>query len=216
MQLTLAALTGSDTQHLFEDERAALLDAGGAIGDAAAIDVHVLLLVLEHPVVGCQLDRWRRGTAVGRAAAGGEGDQVGPAGHLTGGRDRVVAGGVHEHQALGSHGLRVLIHIDQVAGACLGHCAQGFLEDSGQPPCLVAGRGVVVQFGVHTLAVVFPPANARHQLLPHLTAYRAAREQVLGTIDFRSFGENGGTTGGHQAVNGIAQCRVGGDPRIAI
>ncbi|MNO95576.1 hypothetical protein D3C76_872210 [compost metagenome] len=172
--------------------------------------------MLEHPVVGGQLDRRRRGAAVGRATAGGEGDQVGPASHLAGGRNRVVTGGIHEHQALGAHRFRILVHIDQVAGAGLGHRTEGLLEDGGQAPGLVAGRGVVVQFGVHALAVVFPPADAGHQFFANLAADRTAGQQVLGTVDFRGLGENRGATGGHQTVDGIAQRRVGGNAGIAI
>ncbi|MNE28429.1 hypothetical protein D3C80_1218700 [compost metagenome] len=39
---------------------------------------------------------------------------------------------------------------------------------------------------------------------------------MLGTVDFRSLGEDRRAPGGHQAVHGVAQCRVGGDARIAI
>lgn len=39
---------------------------------------------------------------------------------------------------------------------------------------------------------------------------------MLGAIDFRSFREDRSAASGHQAIHGIAQCRVGGDARIAI
>ena len=110
----------------------------------------------------------------------------------------------------------ILVDIDQVAGAGLGHRTQGFLEDGGQASGLVAGRRVVVQFGVHAPAVVLPPVDARDEFFAHLAAHGAARQQMLGAIDFRGFGQDRGTAGRHQAVNGIAERRVGGDARVTV
>ena len=55
---------------------AALLFDGDAVEDVAAVDVHVVLHAAVGVVVGGELDRGRRLEAEGRAAAGGEGDDV--------------------------------------------------------------------------------------------------------------------------------------------
>ncbi|MNH33167.1 hypothetical protein D3C79_936630 [compost metagenome] len=111
-------------QHHLVDVQAPFFDGHAAVGDAAAIDIHVIFLGFPQARVGRQLDRRGGRAAVGRAAAGGEGDQVGPASDLAGGRDRVVAGRVHEHQAMGAHRFCVFVDIHQVTGASLGHRPQ--------------------------------------------------------------------------------------------
>src|SRR6185369_6844732 len=99
-ELALGLLAGGDAQDGGEDLRAFLLD-GDAVEDVAAVDVHVALHAAVDVVVGGELDRGRGLAAVGRAAARREAEHVAAAGHLAGGRDGVVAGGVHVDEALG-------------------------------------------------------------------------------------------------------------------
>src|SRR6185437_13749691 len=76
--LGLGLLARSDRENLVEDLLALVRDRD-AVDDVAAIDVHVL----DHPavglIVGGELDRGGRLAAIGRAAAGGEAEDVGPA-----------------------------------------------------------------------------------------------------------------------------------------
>src|SRR6218665_1150117 len=106
---------------------------------------------------GVGLGRGRGRAAVGGAAPGGKADQVGPAGHLAGGADRVVARCVHVDQAVLRDRLGVFVHRLQVAGAALGDRAERFFQDRGQAARLVARRGVVVHLALVDGRVVLPP-----------------------------------------------------------
>jgi hypothetical protein len=108
--------------------------------------------------VGGQLQAGRRRAAVGRPAAGGEADQVGAAGHLAGGRHRVVARRVHVDEAAGGDG-SANSRPRRPGGAALGDGAQALLQDGGQPAGLVAGRRVVVHLHAVARGVGLPPAR---------------------------------------------------------
>ena len=105
-------------------------------------------------------------------------------------RHRVVAGRVHEHEALRGHRLGVLVDVDQVRGAALGHRAQRLLEDRGEAAGLVARRRVVVHLAAVARGVVLPPADPLDELLAHLARHRAAGEQVLGAVDLGRLGQD--------------------------
>src|SRR6185369_1440636 len=86
----LGRLAGGGREHQLEDPLPHLGDRGLAVDDLAAVDVHVLFLPLPERRVGRELERRRRRTAVGRAAAGREADHVGAARHLARRAHRVV------------------------------------------------------------------------------------------------------------------------------
>src|ERR1700692_4147523 len=112
--LAFGWLSGGGLEHEIKDALAALLHGFLAVEDGAAIDVHVVFHALVHRRVGRKLDR-RRGLAAEHAAAArGEADEVGAAGHLPGRRDRVVAGRVHEDKALFGDRFRVVHDLDEV------------------------------------------------------------------------------------------------------
>src|ERR1700733_12359338 len=112
--LALGRLARGGLEHQVENALAALLHRFLAIEDGAAIDVHVIFHALEHRRVGGELDRGRGLAAEHAAATGGEADEIGAAGDLAGGRDRVVAGRVHEDKTLFCHGLGVVDDIDEI------------------------------------------------------------------------------------------------------
>src|SRR5438105_1889871 len=121
--LALGRLAGCRFQHQLENALAALLHGFLAFEDGAAIDVHVVFHALVHRRVGGELDRGGGLAAEHAAASRGEADHVGAAGHLPRGRDRVVAGRVHEDKTLLGDGLGVVEHVDQIGAAGLGNRA---------------------------------------------------------------------------------------------
>jgi hypothetical protein len=90
-RLALGRLARGHLQHQIEDARSALLHGLVAIKNGAAIDVRVVFHAPIHRRVGREFDRGRGLAVEHAAAAGGEADQVGAAGHLPGCRHRVVA-----------------------------------------------------------------------------------------------------------------------------
>src|SRR6218665_502921 len=216
MLLALGLRARGRGQHLLEDALAHGRYRGLAVDDLAAVDVHVLLLPLPQRRVGGELERGRGRAAVGRAAPGGKADQVGPAGHLAGGADRVVARCVHVDQAVLRDRLGVFVHRLQVAGAALGDRAERFFQDRGQAARLVARRGVVVHLALVDGRVVLPPFDALDQFRAHLGLDGAAREQVLGAVHLGRLAEDGAAAMRHQQVHRRAQRRVGADARVAV
>ena len=126
-----------------------------------------------------------------RAAAGGEADELAAAGDLAGRGGRVVAGRVHEDEALRRDLVGVERDVGERRGAALGRRAERFFQDRREAAGLVAGRGVVVHLALVAGGVVLPPADAVDQLLADLLRGRAADEQVLGAVDLRRLGEHG-------------------------
>src|ERR1035441_2981934 len=59
-----------------EDLLTDLVDGGGAIGNRACVDIHVIRHAAERMAVGSDLEHRDGGEADGAAASGGEGDQV--------------------------------------------------------------------------------------------------------------------------------------------
>src|SRR5581483_822534 len=160
----LAALTGGDLQNVLENLPALVLD-GDAVQHIAAIDVHVAGHALIDRRVGGKLDRGRGLAAIGRAAASGEAEDIGAARDLAGGRDGVIAGRVHEDEALGGHGFRIFIDRFQARGAALGGGAQRLFQNRGEAARLVPRRRIVVHATGIAVGVILPPADALDQLL---------------------------------------------------
>src|ERR1051325_5556010 len=86
-------------QDLFED-LLALFGDRHTVDDVAAIDIHVIAHRAKDLGIGGELERGRRLAAERRAAPRGEAHDVAAARHLAGRADRIVAGSVHEHEAL--------------------------------------------------------------------------------------------------------------------
>src|SRR5262249_38932281 len=110
-----------------------------AFEDNAGVDVHVVDHVLVHGRVGGDLDAGSGLAAEDAAAAGGEDQHVGAAGDDPGHAHRIMAGRVHDNEALGFDGLGIADHVHHGGAASLGDGAQGFLVDGGQAAFLVAG-----------------------------------------------------------------------------
>src|SRR6185436_9501272 len=94
-ELALRLLSRSGLEHELEEPAADLGNRFLAVDDRAAVDVHVLFLVLEERGVRGELQRWRWLAAVRRAAARREADHVRATRDLAGRRNRVEAGRVH-------------------------------------------------------------------------------------------------------------------------
>ena len=93
---------------------------------------------------------------------------VGAAGDDAGHAHRVVAGRVHDDEALRRHRLGVVDDVDQRGAAALGDRAERLLVDRRQAAFLVAGRRVVVDLGAEDAGVPLPPLDALDQLLADL------------------------------------------------
>ena len=94
-------------------------------------------------MVGGELDRRRGLAAVGRAAARGEADDVAAAGDLAGDGDRVVAGRVHEDEALRGDGLGVAVDLGEVVVPPLAAAPSDFSRMVVSPPALLPGEGLL-------------------------------------------------------------------------
>src|SRR5579883_3491290 len=77
LALALAARGGGEDE--LEDALAAGLDRFLAVDDGAAIQIHVVGHALEERGIGGELERGGGLAAIGRAAAGGEADEIGAA-----------------------------------------------------------------------------------------------------------------------------------------
>src|SRR6185437_16159434 len=214
-KLGLGLFARSDRENLVED-LLALLGDRDAVDHVAAIDVHVL----DHPavglVVGGELDRGRRLAAISRAAAGGETEDVGAAGDLARRRHRVVARRVHEHEALGGDRLGVFVNFVECGRPALRRRAERFLENGGEAPGLVAGRGVVVHLPAVAVTILLPPADALDKLLADFRGRGAPGQKMLGAVDFGGLGQDRGAAVAHQDVGRGAERRIGGDTRVAV
>ena len=155
-----------------------------------------------HGRVGSQFQGRRRLVSVDRTAAGGEGHQVAAGRHLAGDRNRVVAGTVHEGEALGGDRLGIFIDAGQIGRPTLGNGAQRLLQDGGQAARLVAGRRIIVHAGAVFSGVIFPPADAFDQLLADILGHRAPGQQMFGAVDLRRFCQHAGASMAHQVVDG--------------
>lgn len=58
--------------------------------------------------------------------------------------------------------------------------------------------------------------NPLNELFTHRAAYRPARQQVLGAVNFRGLRQNRRAARRDQPIDRVAQCRVGGDARITV
>ena len=117
-----------------------------------------------------------------------------PPGDHPGDRNRVVAGRVHEHEALGRYGFGVLVDAAQVLAASLGHGAKRLLQDRREAALFVAGGRVVVQAGAAALHVVLPPADALDEAFAHFAAGGPPGQQVFGAVDLGRLAEHGRTS----------------------
>ena len=163
---------------------------------------------LIHRRVGRKLDRRRRLAAEHAAAPGGEADEVGAARDLPGGRHRVVAGRVHEHEALlGDRLRRSSAH--RRDWCCRPSPSRRAIFPgswSGRRPCCRAMG----------LAFISAPSRAVYsshqrisadQFFADLAADRAAGQQMLGAIGLRRLRQNHGAAVPHQQIARRAQRR---------
>lgn len=180
--------------------------------DIATVYVHVARHPPVHFRIGGQFDARRRHELRQRPAPGGKRDQIRPRGDLIGDRTGIVSGAVHEHEPARGGRFAKAVHIRQRGHTALGHRAQRFLKDGGQPAALVAGGWVVVRFGVVDGRVVFPPFDAVDQLLRHLMRHRAPGQQVFRPVDFGGFRQDRNPPMVYQQVRRMPQRRIGGDP----
>jgi hypothetical protein len=82
--------------------------------------------------------------------------------------DRVIAGGVHKHEALGGHRLPVFVDLHHVGGSGLGDATKRFLQHCRQAARLVAGGWVVVHLRLGAGTILFPPGEAAEEFLADL------------------------------------------------
>ena len=212
----LCRFTRGDAEEFFEDPVAHLGHGDVAVEQFSAIDVDVVGLTFPELGVGRQLDRWRRDAAVGRAAPGGETDQVGTSGDLSRHGDWVVAGGVHVDESPGGDRFSIAIDVHQSGRAAFRYGSERLLEDGRQPPGLVAGGGVVVHLAVVAGRVVLPPFDVLDDLRAHIDRHRPTGEQVLGSIDLGGLRQDCGAAVADQFVDGRAQRGVGRDTRVTV
>ena len=163
---------------------------GVPVENHAGVDVHVVDHVVVHRRVGGHLDRRRRFAAEDGAAPGREDQHVGAAGDDAGHADGIVAGRVHDDEALGPHRLGVADDIDQGGAASLGDGAERLFVDGGQAAFLVAGGGIVVDLGAENAGVPFPPFDAFDQLFADCAADGPARQQMFRAVDLRRFAQD--------------------------
>src|SRR5690606_17759130 len=93
------ALPGGGPKDEIEDLPSLFLERN-AVQDIAAVDVHVLPHLLVDVGIGGELDGGCRLAAEGGAPAGGETEDIGAARDLSSRRHRIVAGRIHEDEAL--------------------------------------------------------------------------------------------------------------------
>ena len=98
-QLTFGPFARSNTQGMLENAFTRLLHCIKPVEYSAAVDVHVLFHALEQGRVGGDLDRRSRLAAEHAATTSREADEVGAAGHLPRGGNRIVARRIHEDEA---------------------------------------------------------------------------------------------------------------------
>src|SRR5208337_4726669 len=95
---TRRPLPGCHTKNTLKDLSSNISDGGFPVGYPSCIDIHIVA----HPAVGCavarDLDHGNGRKPDGAATAGGEGDEIDPAGGESGERNWVVAGSIHESE----------------------------------------------------------------------------------------------------------------------
>ena len=64
--------------------------------------------------------------------------------------------------------------------------------------------------------VLLPPVDALDEALGDLGAGRTASEEMLGAVDFRGFGEDGGAAVADEDVDCGAECGVGADAGVGV
>ena len=106
--------------------------------------------------------------------------------------------------------------IDEIGAAGLGHRAERFFQDRGEPAGLVAGAWIGVHLGALARGVFLPPAHQRHQLLADLAADRAAGQQMFGAIGLRRLRQDDRAAMAHQKIARRAERRIGRDAGIAV
>lgn len=99
---------GRHLEEAIEDFAPFILDAHPVEHDAA-IDIDILAHMLVDGAVGGEFQRGRRLAAIGGAPPGGKRQKIGAARDLARGGNRVIAGRVHEDEALFRHRLGIAI-----------------------------------------------------------------------------------------------------------
>src|SRR5581483_4292872 len=145
-----------------------------AVQNHARINVHVLFHTLIERGVRRDLEDGRRLEAQAGTAPGREGDQVTAARRQPCDGDGVVAGRVHEREALLVYALRVSIDLDQRHRAAFGDRAERFFVDGRQAALFVARGGIGVYRRAPETRVPLPPTHQSHQLLADFAGDGAA------------------------------------------
>src|SRR4051812_35570739 len=97
--LALRLPAGGGFQHQPEDAFTHFLYRRSAVENLAAVHVHVIAHPAVHVAVRGKLERRHRLAAKTGTAPGRKADEIGSARNLPGGRNRIVAGRVHEDEA---------------------------------------------------------------------------------------------------------------------
>ncbi len=128
-----------------------------------------------HRGVGRDFDGRGGFAAEHRAAAGGEDQDIGAAGHDARHAHGIVSRRVHDHEAFCLDRLRVTYDIDEGRAAALGYGAQRFFIDRGESAFLVPRRGIVVDLGAENARVPFPPFDPLDELFANSPADGSSR-----------------------------------------
>ena len=130
--------------------------------------------------------------------------------------DGVVAGGIHEHEALGVDLFGIFIDTGERGCTAFGGCSEGLFQNRGQPAELVAGGWVVVHLHLVARGVILPPMDALDEFFADGFVGRATREEMFGTVNFRRLGENGRAAMADEFINRRTKRRVGRDAGIPV
>src|SRR5207244_516120 len=112
---------------------------------------------------------------------------VGAAGDDAGHAHGIVAGRVHDHEALGRHRLGVADDVDHRRAAGFGDGAEGLFVNGGEAALLVADAGIVVDLGAKDAGVPLPPLDAFDEFFADGFRDGPPRQQVFGPVNLGGF-----------------------------
>ena len=83
--------------------------------------------------------------------------------------------------------------------------AERFLENRGEAARLVARRRIVVHLAFFARRVVLPPLDPRRRALADFARHGAARQQMLGAVDFGRLRKDRRAAVAHEQIDGGAE-----------